>query len=62
MLDTIDANTEEIVKLRIDIQRLLIISPADVFRKLEELEQSIEKGRIQDSSVNPNHSAALLEN
>lgn len=37
----IQSNTKEIISMRIEIERLLVVRPADVYRKLEELEDRI---------------------
>lgn len=38
----IDNQTKEIIQLRLQIERLLVIKPADVYQKLTELEKKIE--------------------
>lgn len=38
----IKKQTEEIVGLRLQIERLLVVSPSDVYRKMQEIETKIE--------------------
>ncbi len=40
---TIEAQTKEIIELRLQIERLLVIRPADVYKKIEGLERMIEE-------------------
>ncbi len=38
---SLNDQTQEIIELRLQIERLLVIKPADVYRKLEELERKL---------------------
>jgi hypothetical protein len=52
--DALETQTEAIVKLRIEIQRLLVVSPGDVVRKLEQLED-----RLDDAANARRHAASV---
>ena len=43
VLKTLKDQTIEIVELRLQIERLLVIKPSDVYRKLEEVERKINE-------------------
>lgn len=52
--DALADQTREIIGLRLQIERLLVISPADVYRKLEELERKVQvQTQTQAKAVNP---------